>query len=207
MSQTTVSVSIGIIIATIVVAFSPLLRATVVSFTKYVFTVIVVYSQLYRFWVVFHDEYRSQSLMYKTELKVRKMKEEVRKAKRKRAARRAELLNKDNPDEDGPGSDTANTASETPKRSWFNRLFGARSPPVVDGKPTRRTELVPNGKPESREAIGDGEQNDTRPPSTVSNGTTQVNTNTMLGGNTPTRRANTPELGLSRIGSDPGKMV
>ncbi|KAH7625148.1 hypothetical protein B0T09DRAFT_361550 [Sordaria sp. MPI-SDFR-AT-0083] len=201
------SVSIGIIIATIVVAFSPLLRATVVSFTKYVFTVIVVYSQLYRFWVVFHDECRSQSLMYKTELKVRKMKEEVRKAKRKRAARRAELLNKDNPDEDGPGSDTANAASETPKRSWFSRLFGARSPPIVDGKPTRRTELVPNGKSESREAIGDGEQSDTRPPSTVSNGTTQVNTNTMLGGNTPTRRANTPEPGLSRIGRDPGKMV
>ncbi|KAK1773783.1 hypothetical protein QBC45DRAFT_339185 [Copromyces sp. CBS 386.78] len=202
------SISIGIIIATIVVAFSPLLRATVVSFTKYVFTVIVVYSQLYRFWVVFHDEYRSQSLMYKTELKVRKMKEEVRKAKRKRAARRAELLNKrNNPDEDGQASETANAASEMPKRGWLGRLFGAGSPPIVEGKPTRRSELIPNGKPESREAVENGEQSYTRPPSTVSNVTTQVNTNTMFGGNTPIRSANTPEPGLSRIGSDPGEMV
>ncbi|KAJ4415913.1 hypothetical protein N0V85_002493 [Neurospora sp. IMI 360204] len=186
------SISIGIIIATIVVAFSPLFRATVVSFTKYVFTVLVVYSQLYRFWIVFQDEYRSQSLMYKTELKVRKMKEEVRKAKRKRAARRAELLN--NP--------------ETPKRSWSSKLFGAGNSSVAEGKLMRRSELVPNGKPESGEAVEHGEQSDTRPPSTVSNLTTQVNTNTMFGGNTPTLPGTrTPEPGLARIGSDPGKMV
>ncbi|EAA34321.3 hypothetical protein GE21DRAFT_3572 [Neurospora crassa] len=112
------SISIGIIIATIVVAFSPLLRATVISFTKYIFTVVVVYSQLYRLWIAFQDEDESQSFMRKTELKVRQMKEEVRKAKRKRAAWRAELLHKQN-NWDPPAPDNARATSATPNRSWL----------------------------------------------------------------------------------------
>lgn len=200
------SISIGIIIATIVVAFSPLLRATVVSLTKYIFTVVVVYSQLYRFWIAFHDEYGSQSLMRKTELKVRHMKEEVRKAKRKRAARRAELLNKqNNPDEQI--SDVANTASVTSKWRWFSRLVRAGNTPTPESKPFSISVSSRDGKPEVREANGRSEQSSLRPPSAGSNGSTQVYT--MVGGNTPTSRgARTPEppvMGGRRV--DDGDIV
>ncbi|KAK3493367.1 hypothetical protein B0T13DRAFT_403311 [Neurospora crassa] len=185
------SISIGIIIATIVVAFSPLLRATVVSLTKYIFTVVVVYSQLYRFWIAFHDEYGSQSLMRKTELKVRHMKEEVRKAKRKRAARRAELLNQqNNPDEQASG--IANTASFKSKWGWFSRFFGAGNTPTPESKPASISMSTRDGNPEDRETNGRSEQSSLRPPSTGSNGSSQVHT--MVGGNTPTSRgARTPE--------------
>lgn len=183
-----------------------MLRATVVSLTKYIFTVVVVYSQLYRFWIAFHDEYGSQSLMRKTELKVRHMKEEVRKAKRKRAARRAELLNKqNNPDEQI--SDVANTASVTSKWRWFSRLVRAGNTPTPESKPFSISVSSRDGKPEVREANGRSEQSSLRPPSAGSNGSTQVYT--MVGGNTPTSRgARTPEppvMGGRRV--DDGDIV
>lgn len=190
--------------ATIIVAFSPLLRATVFSLTKFVFTSIVVYSGLYRIWITFHDEWRSESLMRKTELKVREMKDNVRKAKRKRAARRAELLGEgDEPDSQEYASHKAKQASsETSRRGFWSRLSGAWSSPSIEGQTTTTTESIPNGKhegPETSEHGGHGGQRVSGPPSMVSNVTTQVNASSRIyGGNTPiSHGANTPEPGLA----------
>lgn len=178
--------------ATIVVAFSPLLRASVLSLSKFLFTFVVVYSGLYRIWIAFHDEWSSQHLMRKTELKVRKMKEEVRKAKRKRAARRAELLGDGNePDAKG--------VSETSRFSWLGKIFWTGNTPSPDGQPTSPSGSIWNDKPEVRETTEQREQSARGPPSTTSGVTTQVNTNPrMLGGNTPVSYgANTPNPGLT----------
>lgn len=79
-----VTISTGIIIVTLVTAFSNLLRATLWSIYSYVSTLIIVRSGLYSFWVSFREEWQSQKILHKTEKQVREMKREVQKAKRRR---------------------------------------------------------------------------------------------------------------------------
>ncbi|KAJ9148654.1 Ankyrin repeat protein [Pleurostoma richardsiae] len=80
-------ISAGIILVTVILAFSNLLRAIIWSAYMYVTTHILVYTGLYWCWLALRDEWSSQTMMLRTEEKVAKMKEEVR---RKREVRRGE---------------------------------------------------------------------------------------------------------------------
>lgn len=191
------SISTGIIVATIVVAFSPLLRATVLSLSKLVFTIIVVYSGLYWLWIAFHDEWCSQSLMRKTELKVRELKEDVRKAKRKRAARLA-LLHEKN--EQVRSENSTRDAQEATQTSWWSwlKVPGAKFNLANNHQATATLESIQGqtGENETCETRAEHhEQKGMGPSSMVSMDATQVNTDPrMLGGNTPVSYgANTPE--------------
>ena len=68
----------------------------------YLSTVFIVHTGLYRVWLTGRDEWNSQSLMRKTEEKVRRMKEEVRKQKRQRAAKRRAAEAQEEHDEGRP---------------------------------------------------------------------------------------------------------
>ncbi|KAK4197015.1 hypothetical protein QBC40DRAFT_286353 [Triangularia verruculosa] len=77
-------ISFGVIILSVVIAFSNLLRASIWSIFKLITTSALVYTGLYRFWLTFSDEWCSTSMMQKTEKAVQDMKDEVRRMKRQR---------------------------------------------------------------------------------------------------------------------------
>ncbi|KAK3370744.1 hypothetical protein B0T24DRAFT_299103 [Lasiosphaeria ovina] len=99
-------ISFGIVLISVIVTFSSLLRAGVWSVYTYVATWLMVKLGLYRVWLTFSDEWHAQRLMQKTEEEVRKMKDEIRKAKKIRRSERSLCKkDKDNENKEGEGTE------------------------------------------------------------------------------------------------------
>jgi uncharacterized membrane protein YgcG len=94
--------------ATIFLAFSSYLRAVIWSIWTLVANWILITTRIYYTWLIIQDEWNSQNMMRRTEDKVRKMQEEVRKTRRlyvrkREGSRRQKERGKDGEGDGGGG--------------------------------------------------------------------------------------------------------
>ncbi|KAH6856111.1 hypothetical protein B0I37DRAFT_302218 [Chaetomium sp. MPI-CAGE-AT-0009] len=99
-------ISFGIVAVCLVVAFYPLLRAIIWSVYAYTTTLVAVKIGLYKKWLDLSDRWRSTTLVQKTEEEIFLLKDEVRKARRrKKAQEKADERCKKGEEEDAERTD------------------------------------------------------------------------------------------------------
>ncbi len=106
-----VLISFGIIVVTIIIAFSNILRDVIWSAWTYLIAWLLVKTSIYGLWLRVREKYDSQSLVRETEKRVQKMKDEVR--RRRKVIPQADEGDNDNRDGSSGSTSSDNESSES----------------------------------------------------------------------------------------------
>ncbi|KAM7210680.1 hypothetical protein V8F06_013941 [Rhypophila decipiens] len=140
-----VLVSFGIVLMSVILAFSNLLRAIIWSGWRITSMCIITTLPIYKHWLSWSDDWRGTSLMKRTEEKANKWKEDVRRAKKLgQYEKEAAALKKARKDEEekkkspGPSlSPTSPAANVTPAPSTTSTGIGSTLSPPPRTTPTQ----------------------------------------------------------------------